>query len=85
MTRDYAVVTAHKNEVDEVIAGFEADWQRKVFDPGHDAHLIWCRGNGRERIARLIDEAKHTLFVPKRAVSGFRHYRASRSLPRCAE
>jgi cardiolipin synthase len=63
VTRDYAVVTAHKHEVDEVIAGFEADWDRKQFDPGHDAHLIWCRGNGRERIARLIDEAKHTLFV----------------------
>jgi phosphatidylserine/phosphatidylglycerophosphate/cardiolipin synthase-like enzyme len=63
VTRDYAVVTAHKHEVDEVIAGFEADWQRKVFDPGPGAHLIWCRGNGRERIARLIDEAKHTLFV----------------------
>ena len=33
------------------------------FDPGEHAHLIWCRGNGRERIARLIDDAKHTLFV----------------------
>ena len=56
VTRDYAVVTSHKHEVDEVIAGFEADWNRKDFDPGHDAHLIWCRGNGRERIARLIDK-----------------------------
>ncbi len=63
VTRDYAVVTSHPHEVDEVIAGFEADWNRKDFDPGHDAHLIWCRGNGRERIARLIDGAKHTLFV----------------------
>jgi len=63
VTRDYALVTSHKHEVDEVIAGFEADWQRKPFDPGADAHLIWCRGNGRERIARLIDEARDTLFV----------------------
>src|SRR5436190_8549496 len=63
VTRDYAIVTGHKHEVDEVIAGFEADWNRKDFDPGADAHLIWCRGNGRERIARLIDEARHTLFV----------------------
>ena len=63
VTRDYAIVTSHQHEVEEVIAGFEADWDRKEFDPGHDAHLIWCRGNGRERIARLIDEAKHTLFV----------------------
>jgi phosphatidylserine/phosphatidylglycerophosphate/cardiolipin synthase-like enzyme len=63
VTRDYAIVTSHKHEVDEAIAGFEADWHRKPFDPGHDAHLVWCRGNGRNRIARLIDEAKHTLFV----------------------
>src|SRR4030095_684981 len=63
VTRDYAIVTSHRHEVDEVIAGFEADWHRKDFDPRHGAHLIWCRGNGRERIARLIDEAKHTLFV----------------------
>ena len=63
VTRDYAIVTSHRHEVDEVIAGFDADWHRKDFDPGVDAHLIWCRGNGRERIARLIDGAKHTLFV----------------------
>ena len=63
VTRDYAIVTSHKHEVDEVIAGFEADWDRQDFDPGPDAHLIWCRGNGRERIARFIDGAKHTLFV----------------------
>lgn len=63
VTRDYAIVTSHKHEVDEVIAGFEADWSRKNFDPGAEAHLIWCRGNGRERIAEFIDGAKHTLFV----------------------
>ncbi len=63
LTRDYAIVTSHKHEVDEIIAGFEADWNRKDFDPGENAHLIWCRGNGRQRIARLIDGAKHTLFV----------------------
>ncbi len=25
--------------------------------------MIWCKGNGRDRIARFIDEAKHSLFV----------------------
>jgi phosphatidylserine/phosphatidylglycerophosphate/cardiolipin synthase-like enzyme len=62
-SRDYALFTSHKHEVDEIIAGFEADLNREDFDPGHNAHLIWCRGNGRERIARLIDGARHTLFV----------------------
>jgi cardiolipin synthase len=62
-TRDYVIITTHKHEVEEVIAGFEADWKREKFHPGADAHLIWCRGNGRDRIARLIDSAKHTLFA----------------------
>lgn len=62
-TRDYAIITSHKHEVDELIAGFEADWERVKFDPGHDAKLIWCNGNGRLRIAQFIDSAKHTLFI----------------------
>jgi cardiolipin synthase len=62
-TRDYAVVTDHGHEVREVIDGFEADWHRKDFEPGENAHLIWCPINGRERIAQFIDGAKHTLFV----------------------
>ena len=42
VTRDYAIVTSHKHEVDEVIAGFEADWHRKDFDPGETRplHLV---------------------------------------------
>jgi len=62
-TRDYAVVTNHRHEVDEIVGCFEADWNRKPFDPGVKAHLIWCPINGRDRIAQFIDEAKHTLFV----------------------
>src|SRR5215510_9681940 len=53
----------HGHEVAEVLAGFEADWHRKDFDPGERSHLIWCSTNGRERIAEFIDRAKHTLFV----------------------
>ncbi|HLA59838.1 MAG TPA: phospholipase D-like domain-containing protein, partial [Puia sp.] len=63
VTRDYAITTSHKHEVDEVISCFLADWNRTDFDPGEHAHMIWCTGNGRDRIARFIDEAKHTLFV----------------------
>jgi cardiolipin synthase len=62
-TRDYAVVTRHGSEVAEIAACFEADWNRNEFDAGGGAHLIWCKGNGRERIAELIDSTKHTLFV----------------------
>src|SRR5215470_15238470 len=61
-TRDYAIVTEHAPEVNEIIAGFEADWHRKKFEPGAKTHLIWCPG-GRDEICRFIDEAKHHLFV----------------------
>jgi cardiolipin synthase len=63
VTRDYAVVTTHKGEVEEMGACFEADWARKPFNPGDHSQLIWCPNNGRERIANFIDSAKHTLWL----------------------
>ena len=62
-TRDYAVVTSHKHEVEEVIECFEADWHRTSFTPGEHSHLIWCIGNGRQRLGELIDSAKHSLWL----------------------
>src|SRR5262245_36257352 len=62
-TRDYAVVTDHPQEVGEIVEGFEADWHRQTFAPGNEARMIWCPINGRDRIARFIDESKHKLFV----------------------
>jgi len=62
-TRDYAVVTSHAHEVNEVMDCFDADWDRQKFEPGEHSHLIWCIGNGRQRIGQLIVEAKHTLWV----------------------
>jgi len=61
-TRDYAVITRDPDEVAEVIEGFEADWSRDTFSPD-ERRLIWCRGNGRARIARFIDAAKKELFL----------------------
>jgi len=62
-TRDYAVVTTQNDEVAEMIACFEADWDRKIFNPGPESRLIWCPNNGRERLAEFIDSAKHTLWI----------------------
>jgi phosphatidylserine/phosphatidylglycerophosphate/cardiolipin synthase-like enzyme len=59
-TRDYAIITKHAHEVEEIINGFEADWNRKDFA---SKHLIWCRGNGRERITQFINQAKHSLWL----------------------
>jgi cardiolipin synthase len=62
-TRDYAVVTTHQHEVDEVAECFDADWSRKKFDTGDHSHMIWCIGNGRQRLGKLIDESRHTLWL----------------------
>jgi phosphatidylserine/phosphatidylglycerophosphate/cardiolipin synthase-like enzyme len=62
-TRDYAIVTTHKHEVDEVAQCFDADWNRKKFDTGDNSHLIWCVGNGRQRLGKLIDGSKHSLWL----------------------
>jgi cardiolipin synthase A/B len=62
-TRDYAVVTTHKHEVNEVMQGFDADWSRSEFTSGEHSHLIWCIGNGRQRMCEFIDKAKHSLWL----------------------
>ena len=62
-TRDYAIVTSHAHEVDEIIECFEADWARKHFEGDQNSHLIWCCGNGRERIAQFIDDAKEFVLL----------------------
>jgi len=62
-TRDYAIATSHAHEVAEIIECFEADWNRKSFKGDEHSHLIWCCGNGRDRIAQFIDDAKDSLFL----------------------
>jgi len=62
-TRDYAVVTTHRYEVEEIVECFEADWARTPFHPGEHSHMIWCIGNGRQRLGQLIDQAKHSLWL----------------------
>jgi cardiolipin synthase len=62
-TRDYAIITSEPHEVAEITDCFEADWSRQDFASGKTAQLIWCRGNGRERISEFIDQAKHTLWL----------------------
>jgi len=62
-TRDYAVATTHKIEVDEMVKCFEADWHQKNFEPDAKSPLIWCPNNGRERIAAFIDLAKKSLWL----------------------
>jgi cardiolipin synthase len=62
-TRDYAIITTEPHEVTEIVNCFEADWSRQDFSGDKNAQLIWCRGNGRERITEFIDSARHSLWL----------------------
>jgi cardiolipin synthase len=63
VTRDYALVTTRADEVAEMVRCFDADWEHGEFTPHPDSRLIWCPNNGRQRIARFIDQTEHTLWV----------------------
>jgi cardiolipin synthase len=62
-TRDYAIITSHANEVAEMVRCFDADWEHGEFKPHPESLLIWCPNDGRPRVAKFIDETKHTLWV----------------------
>jgi cardiolipin synthase len=42
---------------------FDADWDHREFTPQPESMLIWCPNDGRQRVARFIDETKETLWV----------------------
>jgi len=62
-TRDYGVITANPTQVDEVIAGFEADWHRKPFEPDVESGLLWSANNSRQIMAWFIDTARKELII----------------------
>ncbi|HEY6599343.1 MAG TPA: phospholipase D-like domain-containing protein, partial [Pseudomonadales bacterium] len=62
-TRDYAVTTTHELETREMVACFDADWERQDFVPHPDSRLIWCPDNGRRRVADFIDAAKESVWI----------------------
>ena len=62
-TRDYAIVTTHAHEVAEMVRCFDADWEHTNSRPLPESQLIWCPNDGRQRVAKFIDETKHTLWV----------------------
>src|SRR5580692_2546856 len=61
-SRDYAIITSRKSEVADILACFDADWHRTTFVSREPA-LIWCVGNGRQRLGEFIDRTKHSLWI----------------------
>ena len=62
-TRDYGVITYAPAAVQQVIAGFEADWHRQFFAPDLGVGLVWSSFHSRGQIAKLIDTARERLWV----------------------
>jgi cardiolipin synthase A/B len=62
-TRDYAVLSQDPAVVSQVIAGFEADWQRQFFSPQLNVGLVWSNAHSRGQMARIIDAASRSLWI----------------------
>jgi len=62
-TRDYGVVSYSLPVVEQVIAGFEADWNRSFFHPDLTVGLVWSSGHSRGQMARIIDMAFDSLWI----------------------
>jgi phosphatidylserine/phosphatidylglycerophosphate/cardiolipin synthase-like enzyme len=61
-TRDVGVVTQDLALVAEVRACFDADWERHRFTPQRP-ELLWGPVDGRIKMGRFIDEARHRLDI----------------------
>ena len=44
--------------IEQVRAGFEADWHRSFFEPRLDVGLVWSNAHSRGQMARVIDVAR---------------------------
>ncbi len=62
-TRDYGVVTHARPVIEQVIAGFEADWHRRFFEPDLGVGLVWSSFHSRGQMARLVDSANRSLWI----------------------
>lgn len=62
-TRDYGIVTTSPEAVAQVIAGFEADWDRRFFAPDLSTGLVWSSFHSRGQLARIVDAAARTLWI----------------------
>jgi phosphatidylserine/phosphatidylglycerophosphate/cardiolipin synthase-like enzyme len=62
-TRDYALVTTHPDEVNEVEGCFNADWERTDFVPRAQSSLIWSVGKSRDEVINFIRTAKESLYI----------------------
>lgn len=62
LNREYGIVTTNPEDVAEINAVFEADWNRRA-PTLSNPNLVWSPTNARQRIFELIDSAQQSLDV----------------------
>jgi len=63
LTRDYGVIVFDSAKVEQIAAGFEADWEQQDWVPSADSGLLWSNHNSRLLMSSFIDGAKSRLDV----------------------
>ena len=62
-TRDYGLVIEDPAVVAEILACYQADWNREPFHPAADSTLLWSNNNSRRLMSRFIDGAQQRLDI----------------------
>jgi cardiolipin synthase A/B len=63
LTRDYGVIVFDSAKVEQVAAGFEADWEQRDWTPSTESGLLWSNHNSRLLMSSFIDSAESRLDV----------------------
>jgi cardiolipin synthase len=63
LTRDYGVIVFDPAKVEQIAAGFEADWEQRDWIPSAESGLLWSNHNSRLLMSDFIDKAQSRLDV----------------------
>jgi cardiolipin synthase len=65
--REYGIITRDGAEVAEALAGFNADWERRAFEPRAPS-LLWSDANTRRKLLDFIDGARISLLLEQESL-----------------
>jgi cardiolipin synthase len=65
--REYGIITRDAAEVAEVLAGLNADWERRAFEPRAPS-LLWSDANTRRKLLDCIDGAETSLLLEQESL-----------------
>lgn len=66
--REYGIITGEPRHVQEILAVYEADWNRTPIQV-QDPDLVWSPYNSREKLVALIASAQRTLEIQTEVMS----------------